>query len=210
MSEASKSGATGRWLRRAAPLAGRLLLELLVVFAGVYGAAMLAQRQGRLAEVDQRDALRLALAEELGQMAGIAQQMSSELDALEAYAAAIRSEARPPLRATQSYLPFTPSVWEAALASGGIELLDPALVVRLSGFYGRMDALVRLGEQRGDLVRTVLLPNLDAPLSEFYGADGQLRPKYGWYLFHLDRTIQEGRRLTDLAAELSDELSTAG
>lgn len=199
-----------RTRKRIVPLVGRLLLELLVVFVGVYAAAMLAQRQERLAEVERRDALRLALAEELGQIAGVAQQMSGELDELEAYAATIRSEARPSLRATQSYLPFTPSVWEAALASGGIELLDPGLVVRLSGFYGRMDALVRLGEQRGDLIRTVLLPNLDAPPSEYYDADGQLRPKYSWYLFHLDRTIQEGRRLTDLAADLSAELNSAG
>lgn len=191
--------------RRAALFAGRLLLELLVVFVGVYAAAMLAQRHERLAEAERRDALRRALAEELGEIAGVGERMGGELDGLDAYAAAIESGARPPLEPTQSYLPFSPSVWEAALASGGVALLDPALVTRLSGFYSRMDALVRLGDQRGEYVRTVLLPNLDAPPSEFYDADGQLRPKYGWYLFHLRRTAREGRRLTDLAAELSAE-----
>ena len=192
---------------RVLPFIGRLLLELLVVFVGVYAAATLAQRQDRAAEAERRDALRLALAEELGEIAAVARQMSGQLDEAEAYIEAIQSGARPPLQATQSFLPFTPSVWEAALMSGGVELMDPGLVTRLSGFYSRMDALVRLSEQRGEYVRTVLLPNLDAPPSEFYDADGQLRPKYGWYLFHLQRTVREGRRLTGLATELHAELS---
>lgn len=198
---------TDRTRKRIVPLAGRLLLELLVVFVGVYAAATLAQRQDRLAEVERREALQRALAEELGAIARTGEEMRPQLDALEAYSAAIRSGARPALEANQSYIPFTPSVWEAALASGGVELMDPALVVRLSEFYSRMGALMELGERTADHVRTVLLPNLDAPPSEFYDAEGQLRPKYEWYLFHLDRTVREGRRLTDLAAELHTEMA---
>jgi hypothetical protein len=65
-------------------------------------------------------------------------------------------------------------------------------------------------ERCSDYVRTVLLPNLDAPPSEFYDAGGKLKPKYGWYLFHLQRTVREGQRLTELAAELHAELDGEG
>jgi hypothetical protein len=50
---------------RVVPFVGRLLLELLVGFVGVYAAATLAQRQDRVAEAERRDALRLDLAEEM-------------------------------------------------------------------------------------------------------------------------------------------------
>ena len=184
------------WQARAIPLAGRLLLELLVVFIGVYAASMFAQRQARQAEEEHGRALRRALAAELEFIHEQGRQISFEQ--IDAYAAAIAGGGCPPLQPFTSRIPFTPDVWEAALASGGIRLIEPALVIDLSNFYGGMRAfMAELDDQRAN-TREVLLPNLDQPLSEFYDDSGTLRPKYEWYLEHL-RLIS--RQAPSLAAK---------
>lgn len=190
------------WPLRAVPPAGRLLLELLVVFVGVYAAFALAQHQAARDEAARRAALRHALAEELAVIAAKGRAGDAEFASLEAYVAAMNQGARPPLRPLNTYVPFSPDVWQAALASGGVELLEPAQVVRLSGFYSRVLALGRQIERADAYTRTLLLPNIDQPPSEFYDADGRLRPKYHWYRQHLQRMVSEARAITTRADTL--------
>lgn len=185
--------------------AGRLVLELLVVFIGVFGASMLAEREARKADQEHGRALRRALATELAFIHSQGRAMSFET--IDAYADAISSGERPPLQPFSSRIGFAPDVWEAALASGGVRLLEPELMLELSNFYGSMRAfLAQLDDHRAD-TREILLPNLDQPSSEFYDDSGALRPKYAWYLEHLRWVSRQTPALAARADSLSKVLS---
>lgn len=185
--------------------AGRLVLELLVVFIGVFGASMLADREARKADEEHGRALRRALATELAFIHAQGRQV--RLGTIDAYADAISSGDRPPLQPFSSRIGFSPDVWEAALASGGVRLLEPELMLELSNFYGSMRALLAgLDDHRAD-TREILLPNLDRPSSEFYDESGALRPKYHWYLEHLRWISRETPALAAKADSLRAVLS---
>ena len=194
------------WQARAIPLAGRLLLELLVVFIGVYAASMFAQRQARQAEEEHGLALRRALAAELEFIQEQGRRNQRSFKEIDAYADAIAGGARPPLQPFSSRIPFAPDVWEAALASGGIRLIEPALVIDLSNFYGSIRGFMADLENHRANTREILLPNIDQPVSEFYDESGALRPKYRWYLEHLRWISQEGPSLAAKADSLQRRL----
>ena len=190
--------------RPVVPLVARVLLELLVVFVGVYGASMLAQRQALRAEREHGEALRRALAAELAFIHEQGEKVS--LDEIRAYADAIEGGGRPPLQPITSRIPFSPDVWEAALASGGVRLIEPSLVLDLSNFYGSMRGfMAELDDQRA-YTREILLPNLGRPSSEFYDERGVLRPKYHWYLEHLRRISRQAPALAAKADTLRSAL----
>lgn len=193
----------GTW-RRLAPQAGRLLLELLVVFVGVYAAFALAQHQAQQDERDRAAALRRALAAELALVVEAGEAGAQEIAGLRRYAVSFDDGSRPPLQPLDTNVPFSPDVWEAALASGGVELLDPDLLVRLSSFYGSVRLTLQQVDQADAYTRTLLLPNVDRPASEFYDETGRLRPKYGWYRRHV---VRLATRVPALAAE-ADTLRT--
>jgi hypothetical protein len=93
-------------------------------------------------------------------------------------------------------------MWEATLASGGIDLFDVSTVYELSAFYNELNAGFAQLDQLRELSQSILIPNLDRRTDEFYSAPGRLRTKYGWYLGGL-------RNLHGLAiriAEMGDSL----
>lgn len=192
------------WTRRGPQLAGRLFLELLVVFFGVYAASMLAQRQAVRAEQEHAVALRQALVTELNYVHSKGAEM--DMGEIGPYLAAIESGRRPALYPLASRIPFSPDVWEAAMASGAVRLIPADIVLELSAFYGEMRGLMAEMDQNRAYVRTILLPNLGAPDSEFYDDAGTLRLKYRWYADHLTYLEREIPRLTEKAGHLREKL----
>jgi hypothetical protein len=127
------------------------LLELLVVFVGVYAASMLAGRQARHAEVERTHVLRTAVAREVGYIRAEGDELA--LSPLIVYADAIAAGAHPPLQPFASRMPFSRDVWEAATASGEVQLLDPDLVIRMAALYGEIPGFLSRGDpgvNRGD------------------------------------------------------------
>lgn len=189
-----------RWQRRSLPFIGRLLLELLVVFVGVFGAATLAQSQAERAEREHAHTLRRALAAELAFIH--AQGRAIDLTGLANYADAITRGDRPPLNPFISRVPFSPDVWNATLSSGLVRLMDPALVLRLANFYGRLHAfLYELDDHRAN-TRALLLPKAGHPPDTFYDEAGRLRIEFRWYLEHLRWLGREAPHLTEEAGAL--------
>lgn len=182
------------WMRAA----GQVALQLAIVFVGVYAAFALAQVQAERDQDARRGALRAALAEELGVVAEQGRKGAPEFAQLRQYVAAIDGGMRPPLQPLDTNIPFSPDVWEATLASGGLELLDPALVIRLSTFYSSVRHLMHQIDQNDEATRALLLPNLDRPPSEFYDNDGRIRPKYMWFRRHIGRLAE---RVPEIGAE---------
>lgn len=182
------------------------MLELLVVFIGVYAASMLAQRHAIRAEQQHAFALREALATELGYI----HSKGSELDMgdIPAYLLALQNGTRPALHPLSSRIPFSPDVWEAAMASGAVRLIEPDLLLELSAFYGEMRSFIAELEQNRAYNRAVLLPNLGAPDTEFYDEEGRLRPKYHWYIEHLHFLQRQAPHLAARAGELAAKLES--
>jgi hypothetical protein len=87
-------------------------------------------------------------------------------------------------------------MWEATLQSGALELFDIPTVYSLSQFYNELNAGFEQLAQLRALSESVLIPNLERGSSEFYQADGTLRPKYRWYRDGLGR-------LSELAASIT-------
>lgn len=192
---------------RPLPLAVRLGLELLVVFIGVYAAALLAQHHERRAELDRAHALRSALASEIAYI--LEKGRDLDMSQVSVYADAIAGGAQPPLQPIASRMPFSPDVWEAALASGGVQLLEPELLIGLATFYGEMRGFQSELETQRAYARTLLIPNLEQPPSAFYTDAGQLRPTYRWYYEHLRWLPGEVDRLLQRADSLHVVLTGA-
>lgn len=186
------------------------MLQLAVVFAGAYAAFALAQYQAMENVRERRSVLQAALAADLHVIAAMGQEGAAEFEELQRYASALDGGGCPALRPLDTNIPFSPDVWDAALVSGGVELLDPTVVVELSEFYGSLRLLLQQIERADDYTRTILLPNIDRPQAEFYGESCQLQPKYSWYRQHVSRLATQPSLLGREAAELRQRLIELG
>ncbi len=90
-------------------------------------------------------------------------------------------------------------MWEATLQSGGLDLFDISTVYRLPSFYNALNAGFEQIYQLRTLSETILIPNLDRSVDEFYDArSGELLPKYAWYTGGMARL---GRLATSITAQ---------
>lgn len=193
---------------RSRPPYGRYLAEALIVFLGVTAAFMLdGLRQQQEAEA-RADRFREALVHELQTIHGIA---SGAVEDLEAYRKAYEDSlaAGRPLRPEPiNYVNReSPRLFEAALSAGGVEALDPHLLRKLGGFYSSLSNVFRILESMVDHSRQLLIPNLDAPLDEFYDLEARtIRPEYAWMPEGRNRVIQLGRAIVAQGDSLLAEL----
>jgi hypothetical protein len=77
---------------------------------------------------------------------------------------------------------WTPEMWNATVAAGGLELLDVPTFYRVAEFYnelsGGFDVLGRLTT----LSDSYLVPLADGPATAFYEPNStRLRRRYAWY-----------------------------
>ena len=193
---------------RSRPPYGRYLAEALIVFLGVTAAFMLdGWRQEREAEV-RADRFRDALVHELRTIHGTA---SGAVEDLKAYRKAYEDSlaAGRPLRPEPIYYVNreSPRLFEAALSAGGVEALDPQLLRKLGEFYSNLSNVFRILESMVDHSRALLIPNLDAPLDEFYDLEARtIRPKYAWMPQGRDRVIRLGQDIVARGDSLLAEL----
>lgn len=172
-------------------LVRRFIFELLVVFIGVYAAFALQNHQSDRQRARQAAVLRERIAMDLDRIAQEGAAVNEEMDLLRSYLDAITSGQRPPLMPFTGFIPYTPEVWDAVLASGGLELLETSEVMALSTFYGRTKAILREIQGMEEYGRALLLPNLDKPSEEFYDEEGRIRQKYMWFANGLWRLVNE-------------------
>ena len=198
--EGLKSWSSARWRE----YGFRLVLELLVVFAGVYGASALANYQHERELERRRDQVRRALVEEIRSIVGEAragaQGMGRELAQFDA---ALAQKQYIPLRAGIGPKTVGTHMWTATLQSGGLELFDVTTVYRLSKFYSELNQGLAKLEQMRDLSERMLLPVAEAGPEEFYDLKaGTVRPKYQWVM----NGMRELHLITEYVAALGDSL----
>jgi hypothetical protein len=177
----------------------RVVLELAVVFIGVYAAFALSEYESRKEASARRDQLQEALVREIRDISSNTRRVATTLPAqLTQFDSAVAAGARPPLQPWIEPVRVQTHMWEATLQSGALDLFDVPTVYKLSQFYNGLNAGFEQLSQLRALSETVLIPALGRGPDEFYGPDNRLRPKYRWYREGLER-------LSWLAANITAE-----
>jgi hypothetical protein len=184
---------------------GRFLLELGIIFAGVFGA-FIAEDVRQQREDDQR--ARQTYEALLGEIRAFAErapfvvdQMASTVDAWSVRHEAGETPPPPFYREPRAEAPPT-AIWEATLASGGVALLKPELFNELAVFYNRVVSVSDRYRRYNTFTEQELLPYLDAEATHFFEADGRLRGSYRAHVQFLAEVRDEIDQLSDEAANV--------
>ena len=164
-------------------LTGKLALELLVVFTGVFLASLVDQwKSEQTQKTNQREVLSL-----------LEQSYRYQADQMDAgykgfhqkYSEFIKQYLggnMPELDYEIYNSGFDSGFWHVVLATGAGNGLDPALLMQLQLGDSEARILVNLSDRINQLMTTILAPSLGLPQTEFYDeASKKLRPKYQWY-----------------------------
>lgn len=188
--------------------AGKLGLELLVVFIGVYAASALTDLHNRRQADTRRQQLEAALVREIKDLSSNARYVATSLpQALASYDSAVAAGARPGLEPWTEPVRVDAHMWQAALQSGAMDLFDVPTIYEISKFYNKLTAGFEQIAQLRSLSETVLIPNLDKGPDEFYDSRGQLRTKYKWHRDGLGRLAQLAAQITQTGDSLAAKLA---
>jgi len=171
----------------------RLASELVIIFVGVYGAFWVERYRQEVEDRERAMTILEALAREIQ---GISTEGPHVRDAMKQALAAYDSAASLGLHPTPAFYrepaAETPSVsvWQATVASGGVNLLDPGLFYSLAAFYNRVESFSRRYLRYNQFTEQDLLPRLSRGAEAFYDPlSGELDPIFEVHMDQL-RTLQ--------------------
>lgn len=161
------------------PLLSKIALELFIVFVGVSAAFAVENYRDARNEDMRREAVYRALDRELKQMAEtvgpvLQRQMTEQLAAWDRAVAKGEQPLPPAFQLPGAERPPT-GVWQAASATGAIELIEPDLMFELARFYIRADSAGDLYQRYASAAQTDVWPHLAEGPSAFWEPDGKLR-----------------------------------
>jgi hypothetical protein len=188
----------------------RLMLELVVVFIGVYAAFALSQHEASKQVDERRRQLQEALVREIKDLTSNTRRVARQVPAeLAQFDSAVRSGRRPPLVPWMEPVRVQTHMWDVTLQSGALDLFSIPTIHNLSEFYNELNAGFEQISQLRTLSENVLIPNIDRGSSEFYTPDGlHLRTKYQWYRDGLGRLARLATSITAMGDSLTAELGS--
>lgn len=200
-----------RWTwERFGPLASKVALELFIVFIGVSAAFAVDDYRERRQEQQRREAIYGALDHELGQVAETfgpyyQRQMATQLDAWDTAVARGERPLPPTFKLPGAMGPPT-GVWDAAAATGSIELVDPKFFYELGRYYNRARTAGELYRGYAESARVHVWPFLSDGPDAFWQPDGKLKPEIRVHLQRLRDFSDRQRSLMEEARELRAKL----
>jgi hypothetical protein len=172
----------------------RLVSELAIVFAGVYGAFWVERFRGELEDRERASTILAALEREIEAVATAGPYVRDGMaQALAEHDSAVARGLRPPPAFYREPGAETPSisVWEATVASGGVNLLDPELFYVLAAFYNRVESFSQRYLRYNETTEQEVLPRLSRGAEAFYHPEtGQLDPVFEVHMDQL-RTLRD-------------------
>jgi hypothetical protein len=164
-------------IRQSHGLLSKVAIELFIVFVGVSAAFAVDNYRASRADDVKRDAVYQALDRELSQIAEtrgpvFQKQMNAQLKAWDEALAHGQKPLPPTFRLAGAERPPT-GVWNAAVASGSIELIDPELFYELARFYNRAESAGDFYQRYSAGAQTSIWPYLAEGPKAFWGADGE-------------------------------------
>ncbi len=192
--------------------AGRLLLELLVVFVGVYAAFALStwqenQRdQARQQQILQTLRSHVAEVDRGVQIAGPRMDSTVFTPFFEQLEAGEMPELRPLSMTTGE---VGTGLWEATLQSGGLDVLDASTIELMHTYFGALAYAAESIDEMRSQSHAYLYPNLGRGPGEFYDTStGVLRPEYGWYPHALRQQRSNFRAIESLGGSVLAHLDS--
>jgi hypothetical protein len=175
-------------------LISKIALELFIVFVGVSAAFALDDYRDARKDDARRQAVYRALDRELTHMAEthgpvLQRQMVAQLSAWDQ--AIVRGGHPLPPNFRLPRAERAPSgVWDAAVATGSIELVDPELFYELARFYNRAESAGVVYQRYATFAQADVWSRLDEGTGAFWLPDGKLRPEIKAHVQRL-RDFQE-------------------
>ena len=165
----------------AGPLLSKILLELFIVFVGVSAAFSLEDYREQRAQDQRRQAVYRALDRELRQMSEthgpvFQREMKTQLYNWDRAVATGARPLPPAFRLPGAERPPT-GVWDAAVATGSIELVEPELFYELARFYNRADSVGDHYQRYSAAAQVDVWPRLSQGAAAFWETNGTLRPE---------------------------------
>lgn len=187
---------------RLAHLLSKVILELFIVFVGVSAAFAVDNYRESREQEQRRQAVYRALDRELMQMAethgpALQRKMTQQLDAWDAAVARGEKPLPPDFRIPDAERPPT-GVWDAAVATGAIELVDPELMFELARFYTRASSVGDLYQRYSAGGQVDVWPHLQEGPDAFWKPNGILR-------YEIAAHVQRLRDFRDRQGGLSQE-----
>lgn len=194
-------------------LLSKIVLELFIVFIGVTAAFAVEDYRDQRKENERREAIYRALDHELGQMAEthgpvFQRQLTAQLTAWDQAAANGKRPLPPTFRLPGASGPPT-GVWDAAAATGSIELVEPELFYELGRFYNRARTVGEIYRGYAESARVNVWSRLDEGPDAFWEPDGDLKPEMKVHLQRLREFRQRQGALGEEARVLRAKLKQA-
>ena len=192
----------------------RLASELVIIFAGVYGAFWVERYQQALEDRERAVTILEALEREIHQFSGegryVEGGITSALAAYDSAAAAGLQVAPAYYREPGAETPSV-SVWEATVASGGVNLLDPGLFYDLAAFYNRVQSFNQRYLRYNLTTEEEVLPRLSLGARAFYDPrSGELEPIFEVHMDQLRTLLEEATQIIARAETLGDVVRAEG
>jgi hypothetical protein len=190
----------------------RLFSELLIIFAGVYGAFWVEGHQQDREDRERALTILVALQAELTVLAEhgpvVRDAIRSALDEYDLAEEAGRTAVPAFYREPQAETPST-SVWRATVASGGVNLLDPEFFFSLAAFYNRVESFSERYLRYNVFTEREVLPLLSQGAEAFYDPQtGTLDPNFAVHMDQLRTLWEESSAIVIRADALSIEVGT--
>ena len=170
----------------------QLLLELVIVFLGVYAAFWVEDYREAAAEKELSREIALALQQGLDNVSSAAAKFRDRSrDGLEAWREARQRGERPPpffFRIEGAERPPT-TLYEAVIQSRPTEVFDAQLVFDLGFFYNEAEGVAERFIRYAEFTESRVLPNLKRDASVFYDESGTLLPEYAAHMDRLEEFI---------------------
>jgi hypothetical protein len=182
----------------------RLVSELVIIFAGVYGAFWVERFRQEVEDQERALTILAALDRELENLSQngpyVEKGMTQALDAFrEARSEGIQAPPafyREPGAETPSI-----SVWRATVSSGGVNLLDPGLFYALAEFYNRVESFSERYLRYNEFTEREILPLLSRGGEAFYDpVSEELEPSFQVHMDQL-RTLRDEASLIIFRAD---------
>lgn len=188
----------------------RLVSELAIIFAGVYGAFWVERYRADLEDRERAGTILAALEKEIENVASAGPYVRDGMaTALADFDSVTALGLRPPPAFYREPGAETPSisVWQATVASGGVNLLDPGLFYALAAFYNRVDSFSQRYLRYNQTTEQQVLPLLPRGAQAFYDADtGEMDPVYQVHMDQLRGLLDEAVFILARADSLTEAL----
>lgn len=187
------------------PTFRQFLFELVVVFVGVYLAFVFNDLQQKQLETRKKVQILTGLKQELELFIDGATAHLAETEALiKDFDSRLEYGQMPvPFRYSYTGADRPPnSFWQAAIASGAIDLLDIDLLTDLALYYNFLESALRKYNALYDFGQAHILPHVQEDTQVFYLDSTHLKPMYAEYMTDFKTYQKIGTQLKGQATRL--------